>query len=97
MFLLILLTAEYPAIQEITFIGKKSLVPARFVENVQEIRERDRICFSQYLFHPLASTIKELRGCSHGKITTVIYFSQLVDCMGFSVVVVAIVSCEHLN
>ena len=27
------------------------------------------------------------KGCSHGTVTTVVYLSQLVDCMEFSVVV----------
>ena len=36
-----------------------------------------------------------LKGCSHDAITIEIYFSQLMGCMGFSVVI-AIVPCEHL-
>ena len=37
-----------------------------------------------------------LKGCSHGAIATVIYFSQLMSCMGFSVIV-ANTPGEHLQ
>ena len=37
-----------------------------------------------------------VKGCSHGLIASAIHFSQLMGCMGFSVVV-AITPCEHLH
>ena len=37
-----------------------------------------------------------VEGCSNGAIATVIYFLQLIGCMGFSVDF-AIAPCEHLH
>ena len=37
-----------------------------------------------------------VKGFSHGAIATEIYFTQLMGCVGFSVVV-AIAPCEHLH
>ena len=37
-----------------------------------------------------------LMGCSHGAITTSVYLSQLMSCMGFSPIV-GIAPCEHLH
>ena len=51
-----------------------------------------------FLFFPIMvhPKLRIVKGCSHGAITTPIYFSQLMSCMGFSLGV-AIASCEHLN
>ena len=57
-----------------------------------------RACLDD-VFHShahLYEVCPEIKGCSHGKIATAIYFSQLMNSMGFSVHV-AIASCEHLH
>ena len=59
---------------------------------------KQRHCY--FLLGKLRSFVEirslSVKDCSHGLIASAIYFSQLMGCMGFSVVV-AITPCEHLH
>ena len=67
---------------------------------VKQTRERGVFCATCRLIKETVQSIDGLlprvdfKGCSHGAIETAIYFSQLIGCMGFSVVVI-IAPCEH--